>query len=156
MRTFQQGKTILIKPTSDNASTFCNSPVAITKALKESSFRKIIPKDVRLNRRRNLLAIDLHDSDLNQMQNLLKTTQFGKYQVSCSQPLSECMVSGVIGPVETDISEAELTELIKCKNTEVLRVTRLNKFKNTLSGKKEPSLTIKIDFSGNILPNSVP
>ena len=155
LQNFQQGRTVLIKPTGPNAATFCNSPVAISKALKENPFKRFIPKAVRLNRNRNLLAIDLHDHDLNNINSLLQVTEFGKFQVMCTQPYSDTSVSGVIGPVEKDITAEELFELIKCNNAEILKISRLNKFKNTSSGGKEPSMNIKIDFAGKILPPKV-
>lgn len=152
MESNKKGTTILLHPYGENASSFCQSPVAIAKGLKNEPFNKIVPKDIRINKRRNIVAIELYETDTHNLKALLQATELGKFKVKCSQPLSDTVCYGVIGPIEEDIDVEEVKEMLKCYTAKVLRVTRLSKFKG---GKKELSTTVKIDFEGKILPNKV-
>ena len=59
--------------------------------------------------------------------------------------------SGVIGPISMDIEVEDLKQFL-ISPRKVLRVIRLPKF---TSGKKEESSSIRIDFAGELLPQTV-
>jgi len=153
-----KGNSIIITPVGENAQSFCYSPIAIARGLKQDPFNKITPKEVRINKRRNLIAIEVYDSDKPKIEilKLLEVTKLGKFDVTCRRPLNEVVCSGVIGPVEADISVKEIQEALKCYSTAILKVTRLNRFnKSKHINRKEPSLSVKIDFHGDVLPRKV-
>lgn len=155
----KSGSTILINPEGDDANTFCYSPIAISRGLKENPFNKIIPKDTRINKSRNLLAIELYDSDIQYIPTLLKATKLGKFNIKCSLPMNENICSGVIGPIENDIPIEDLELMVKCHEAEIAKITRLPKFVKSNEDdqrmRKQPSMTIKIDFKTTTLPNKV-
>ena len=146
------GTVILVSPIGENASSFSKSPIAIARGMKSEPFNKIIPKDLRINNRKNILTIELEEKDQNMMYILLQQTQLDKFKIKCYQPRKDIVSSGVIGPIELEVSDDEIKENIRCYDTEVVHVKRLFKFRNTESGHKEPSMTIRLDFTGSTLP----
>ena len=146
---------IIITPTGANAGTFSQSPVAIAMGMKAHPFNLVTPKKVRINRRRNNLTIELHNDDTMHMEILLKATNIGKFSVTCTEPLSVRTSSGVISPVELDISDSDLKHMLS-SDKKILKVTRLPRFnKEKASGRKEPSSSVRIDFDGETIPDKV-
>ena len=161
LNSFKKGTTILISPiagpSKTNITKFSSNPVTIAKSLQEFPYNQVTPKEVRRNTRRNIVVIELFETDLQMMDSILKATNFGNYIVKCSRPLSDIICSGVIGPIDSELSNDEIRSMLRCHtdNIEIHNVSRLNKFKNTASGKKEISLSVKIDFIGNTIPRRV-
>lgn len=149
-----KGTTILIMPTDNNA-TICSNPVAISRGLTKEPFNKIIPKDVRINKRRNLIALELDSKDLTHIEDIMSATHLDKYSIKCYQPKSEIICSGVIGPIDVDQAISEIRPLLKCYSAKIVEVVRLFKFRNTASGMKEPAKTLKLIFEGKVLPEKI-
>jgi hypothetical protein len=142
--------TILIKQIDQNKN-FTNDPVGIAKGFKDLKLSTI--KDVRLNKRRNLIAVDFMDPNNNEMQKLLAIEVLGKYKIKCYKPSIESNIykSGVIGPIDLDVNLDEMKAMTD-STPKVLNMMRLPKFSN---GKKEESLMIKVDFEGKVLPQKL-
>ena len=129
-------------PTGVGAGMFSRSPVAIAMGLKDHPFNLIVPKDVRINKRRNIVALELHFDDIRCIDTLLAVTKLGKFTVTCTEPSSEKICSGVINPIELGISDSELMNVLS-SSLPILRVTRLSKFnKEKTINKKEPSTSV--------------
>ena len=61
----------------------------------------------------------------------------------------------MVGPVDLDLSDDELIQIIRSEQIPINKITRLFKYKNTASGKEEPSPTIKVDFEGTVMPSHI-
>ena len=155
IESFQKGNTIIIAPANDSDTNFCNSPIAISRGLTKEPFNKVTPKDVRINKRRNIVAIELENKDIIHMQSLLDAKTLDKFEIKSYIPRADTICSGVIGPIDKDQNVDEIKGYLRCYTTSIIEVTRLYKFRNTSSGRKEPAQTLKIDFEGKVLPTKV-
>ena len=155
------GLTILVAQEPEDCGEYMGSsskrlsqdPLGIARALKSLlDFSSV--KDVRINGRRNLLAVEFVSIDASERSNLLEATRLGKYAVHCYRPsLDHHNVSwGVIHNVTLDENLEELRALISCDAFPVLKIVRLNKF---TGGSKQPSTSVKIGFAGNSIPKYV-
>jgi hypothetical protein len=148
MMTQDKNITVLIKQI-DNNRKFTFDPVGIANGFKDLGFNTI--KDIRLNKRRNIIAVDFQNSNCKEMEVLLETVRLNKYGIQCYKPLdSSNFRSGVIGPVDLEVDLEEFKNLAENELTKILKMTRLPKFS---SGRKEESLMIKVDFAGTSLPD---
>lgn len=101
-------------------------------------------KDVRLNTRKNIMAIDVKNSSaLNTLQHI---TQLGNIKVRSIVPADGATVTGVIYDIDNEISNADLPILIKpaSENNVIVYVGRLG---NTRC--------VRITFKGDCLPSYV-
>jgi hypothetical protein len=125
------------------------NPVLVAKELN-----KIIPdsfvKDVRINKRHNIVAVEFNPNEDEAMKTLLSTMNFGQWQVQCCRPPSylENTCSRVIGSVghEIDLDDFLNMQGQACK---IVRISRLPKFSRA---SKEDSLVLKLDFKGKKMP----
>ena len=139
---------ILIKPTGENAKKLINNPVAIVKALKESSFSRFNDKQVRINKRKELIAIDMKSS-LEKIPELLRTDKIGNWPVYCYQPKSDVYRYGVIYPVDRNADLNELLEMIEIPNSEI-KALNLTRLKKKVDNTWVDSETIKITFKNDL------
>ena len=137
-----------------SSKKFSLDPIAISKSLKTLGFDETQVKDIRINKHRNLVAIEFVTPECSGISVLLDNQSFGPFAVKCYRPAVDSVdVSwGVIGPLHFDIDLDELLSEISCEGFQVVRLLRLPRF---ASGKKEDSLSVKIGFSGPELPRSV-
>lgn len=113
-------------------------------------------KDVRPNRRRNIIAVELNSDKKEIVDILMAITNIGKYPVKAylPGPDSHIAYSGVIGPIGVDTNLDELLELQRRSPDlpPIVKMTRLSKFTNSV---KETSLVVKVDFKEGPLPKKV-
>ena len=64
----------------------CLDHIGIARGIQSIIEEQNKLKDVRINRRRNIVAIELKVTDENMMQMLLHSRKFGKWEVKCFQP----------------------------------------------------------------------
>ena len=152
--------TIIIAPTGDNKKEFTNSPIAINRGLTQYPFSLVKLKEVRRNRRRNIVAIEMDHTETDIIiQEILNSEKLDKFKVKCYRPMSDTTSYGVIGPIEAGVTEQEIMDIIKCHGCDVVKVTRLYKFNRLQTSestqKKTPSLTFKLDFNSTELPKRV-
>lgn len=152
IRSDQNGKTIIIKPTGANANSFLKDPVGLAKGFKCSPFTSV-KAEMRVNNRRNVVAVELNENNQELINELVKTKKIGKWDVTCYQPGRDVICSGVIGPIGKETNLQELQDLMEAEGGKpIIGVTRLNQFKG---GHKQESLSIKVDFAGRVLPNKI-
>ncbi len=141
--------TVLIKQTSLYANKISLNPVLVAKELNKIIQDSSV-KDVRINKRRNIVAVEFNPNEEEAIKTLLSTMNFGQWQVQCHRPSSdlENTCSGVIGPVGHDVDLDDLLNMQRqaCK---IIRISRLSKFSGA---SKEDSLVLKLDFEGKQIP----
>jgi hypothetical protein len=148
----ENNNTVIIKQLSPDTRKISLDPITVARELQ-----KIIQDtsihDVRINKRRNIIAVEFKPSEKQEQEKLLSTTKLGNWTIKCYRPTldpgNSC--SGVIGPVGLDVNIEELLDLQKqpCK---IVKITRLPKFSGSV---KEESLVLKVDFEGSQLPEKV-
>ena len=142
-------------PSSTGVDTkrFTHDPIALSRGLKEILDFSTV-KDVRVNKHRNIIAVEFCEGVTSELTALLGVTSLGPFAVRCYTPASrkgnECY--GVIGPIHEDVNLEELLPSVVCDGFTVTNLMRLPKFG---SGSKELSRAVKITFSGPTLPSSV-
>lgn len=145
-------KTIIIKPIGSNADSFLKDPVGLAKGFKNSPFAKLA-YDARVNNRRNLVAIELREPNVELMEVLLKVNKIGKWDITSYIPGSDARCYGVIGPIDKIVDLTEIKDIIETEQQlQVISVNRLDFFKG---GKRQPSTAVKLEFKGTELPNKV-
>ena len=88
-KSYGKGNTIILSAHGENAQSFCYSPVAIYRGLQQPPFNTVVPKDVRFNRRRNIVTLELFDDDSHKIDEILSATKLGKFNISSKRPLSD-------------------------------------------------------------------
>ena len=153
--------TVLIAQTSssvgsllgEDSKRFTLDPVALSRGLKAALDFSVI-KDVRVNKHRNIVAVEFTAGASSHMDALLALPSIGSYSVRSYLPSARRgdVCRGVIGPIHEDVNIDELLPSVTCDGFTVVELTRLPKFKG---GSKEMSRAVKICFSGQKLPPSV-
>lgn len=122
------------------------------------SFNKQLPqeeiKDIRINRRRNVVAVEVKSPTPELMDKLKNISKIGKCTVKGHKPSEEVLgthCSGVISPIGLDADLNELGSMMTSP-AKILKLSRLPKFSN---GRKEDSVAIKIDFEGSEIPERI-
>ena len=110
------GMTFIIKPSEHSANlSFTKNPIKLARALKEEPFSNLDRKNVRVNQRRNLIAIEVNSINDSLKEQILSTKSFAEVEVQVYIPKSEIQVMGVIGPIDQSVTMDELRELLKCE-----------------------------------------
>lgn len=133
---------------------FTQDPVALSEGLT-SALDKEVVKEIRPNKRRNIVAVEFKESACTQMKEFLSLMALGPFAIRCYQPVSNAsnLQWGVIDPIHEDVDVSKLLPIIVCDgDTRAVQVYRLHKYS---SGRKELSKAVKIGFSGSALPHSV-
>jgi hypothetical protein len=145
-------KTIIIKAIGANANSFLKDPVGLAKGFKCSTFATV-KAEMRVNSRRNVVAVELKQRDEELIKELVKTKRIGRWEVICYQPGMDLICSGVIGPIDKETNLQELQDLMEADGGQtIVGVTRLNQFKG---GFKQESLAIRVNFEGKVLPSKI-
>ncbi|XP_049276264.1 uncharacterized protein LOC119374771 [Rhipicephalus sanguineus] len=134
--------TVLFVPVSPSDNLRHLNRQTISRKLESLAPNEI--KDVRVNPRKNVLAIDvIHQASLLA---LTRVTDFDGIKVRAHLPLNKDMVVGVIYDVDISIPCGDLAMLIKevSDHSNIVQVSRLGN-----------SRCVKIVFKGDILPSHV-
>ena len=146
--------TIIISPSGENSKSFTTDPVGLAQGLRNSPFHKINKKDLRVNRRANIVAVELYTGDENEIESLLEVTNIGKWMVNCYLPRSRTTDSiyGVVKGIDQTVGMEELKELTQDDN--IKNMMRLPSYRN---GVKQESTAIRIQFNEQVkqLPSFV-
>ena len=136
-----------------SSKRFSLDPLGVARGLKVILDYSSV-KDVRINRRRNVVAVEFSSVEASEKTALLAATHVGKYAVHCYRPATDFFnVSwGVIHHVSLEEDLEELQAIITCDAFPVVKIVRLNKF---TGGSKQPSTSVKLGFDGNSLPKFV-
>ena len=104
-----QGKVILITPEPRKAKDLINNPIEVTEMLDKGVFGKIDVEDVRINKRKLIITVQIKDPTDAIIQEILATEKLGDWNIHCSIPNSDKFKYGVISPVHqsTDIEKIQ-------------------------------------------------
>ena len=154
-------RTILIGQPLGDCDTFLGSssrwlsldPIAVARGLKAIVDHSKV-QDIRINRRRNVVAVEFTTVAASEASSLLKVTHIDKYAVLCYRPSTDhkTLSWGVLHDVGLDVDLEELKASIVCADSSVLSVVRLNKF---TGGVRQVSTSVKVGFSSASLPSFV-
>ena len=146
-------KTILIKP--ENLELIRN-PVEIAIAVQKSITDQNKIKDVRTNRKLNIIAIEFKENEDHLIENLISTNKIGKWTASLKRPNTDTIKIGVISPVAIELDTDNIKQYIKSNgrtiSNEVISVERMKK--RTAKGWVN-SQSVKISFKTTDLPKSL-
>ena len=78
------GTVIIIKPL-DNVKELINNPVEIIKATNNSFFNCPEVKEIRVNKRKNILVAEMRENNPTVLKQLLEVNMLGKCAVNCYQ-----------------------------------------------------------------------
>ncbi|CAN7939439.1 unnamed protein product, partial [Ixodes hexagonus] len=109
-----------------------------------TALEKLCPEciiEVRVNDRLNLIAVDTRNGQTTRA--LLNCTSICGLKVTAYEPLSRSTAIGVIRDVDSNLSDAEITENIR-STVRIIRLRRLG-----------TSESVKINFAGTELPSHV-
>jgi hypothetical protein len=89
------------------------SPATLCTALATPPYSTSSIKDVRVNLRKSLIAIEVENP--NNIEDILSATTLGPWNVGCSRPKQAKYLYGVVSPVEID---ADIESLQACLKVE--------------------------------------
>jgi hypothetical protein len=149
-----QNSVVLIKPSDPNNRELLNNPIELAAVLDGSPFGKYKMKDIRTNKRKNIITAEIENPTKEILQELLSVTCLGKWKVNCSQPNSEIHKYGVISPVSinADLEQIKAQMKVRQSNAEIYNVQRL---KRKSGSEWTDSVSLKITFTGDEIPESV-
>ena len=101
---------IIIQPSEACRQSFFQSKIALFRLLQKSQFQEAKIKISKTNQAKGIQII--HYEDHTKTEELLKITKMGNFDVKCYIPKSESFKIGMIGPIELDIEEEEIVQLL--------------------------------------------
>ena len=120
---------LLIRLQTENSKEILTNPILIHKLIYQSDFKKLRIKDIRINKKKDIIAIEnseaLQDREIDI---LTKIEKLGKFPVKCYIPNMEKYTYGVISPISLDIDLEELRQQLMNENDlNVIRIDRLKR-----------------------------
>ena len=97
--------------------------------MEASEINNMQVKDIRINKRKEVIVVELQEEDQENIEKILQITRLGQYQVRCYIPDRELYKIGVITPVNIDADLEEIKILIRDK-FKVVDIERLKKKTN--------------------------
>ena len=150
---------IVIRPLSKD---LMHNPIEIAKSIKASTFGKYPFKDIVTNKKKQVITVELEKPSDKIVHELLQVTKLGKWDVTCSGPNAgtDMMKTGVISPVSKNIDLDDLLQFIKIKSSNInqnqqTKIKSIHRLNRKVNNEWEPSLSIKILFEGEALPDAV-
>ena len=163
MNSLGSNSVVLIEPKS---SDLMKNPLKMALAIANSPLKELQEenhiKDIRTNKRRNLIVVELSKNHLESLETILKIDKLGDFEVEAHLPITEAYKYGVISPVDTDIDPNSLLELIKVREPvgifgqdgNLVEVQRLKR-KDKVSGSWVDSESLKLTYKGSKLPEVI-
>jgi len=146
-------RVILIRPANEDAKKMLTSPEQLCLALEGPPFNTLQIKDVRVNRRKGLIAVELVSYHEASIKLLLQLTQLGAWPVTCTQSNQGKFCYGVIGPIEVNSDTSTLVRRVdSCSSGKLVKMERLSR---TVDGKRVPSTSVRVVFEGRDLPAKI-
>lgn len=150
-------KVVIIEPVADPdgpgarpLSKFFSNEIALSAALTNSPFGKAGIGHISRNPRRQLLVVTMKGDSPEDLTQLLRVTRLGSWNVKCRLPVNQTMSTGVIGPLGEDVSDEELTSVLRDSGHKDLKDARAERI---LKGKdKIKTPMFKIYISSSTLP----
>lgn len=145
---------VIVKLTDVNSLNLINNPVLLSKEIQNSTFGTIQVKDIRVNKRKNLIIVELDQPDHEIIQSLLKVTKLGRWTVECYLPNADLYKSGVIAPVSTEADIEEIRGLMNVKGGE-MGISKIERLKKKTENGWVDSESLKITFTATNIPEAV-
>ena len=102
---------IIVQPNEENRSAFFSSKMKLFRLLQNSPFQHANIISSKTNMSKGIQIISFTNKSMTD--ELLKITKLGDYDVTCYQPNSLFKSKvGMIGPIELDVKEEEIVELL--------------------------------------------
>ena len=147
---------LFIEFAADDSRELLANPFKINKLIyNNDDFKRLKIKDIRVNRKRNLIAIENENSlNNNIIEDLTSIHRLGEYNIRCYLPNSDIFVLGVIKPISIDVDLNELKQTIIIENDiDVVGVERMKS--KDRDNNWIDSHAIKLKIKSNTLPASI-
>ena len=105
-----KGTAIVIQPSNDSRAGFFSSTVKLFRILQNSLFHSARILQSRSNPYKGIQTVVVEDNT--KVDQLIQITDLGGYEVKCSRATFQKFKIGLIGPIEMDITEGEIVELL--------------------------------------------
>lgn len=149
-----EDRVVIIKPEGDRGRELINNPIKLNSMLDQSEFGNIEIKDIRVNKRKEMIIIELAESS--RIEELLKIKHLNEYPIRVYTPENESYKSGVIWPVSRDADLEEIKRHLVIDNKgngdELHKIERLKKKTGETWIETE---SIKVTFKCKNLPQGV-
>lgn len=146
---------ILVKFTDSNSHDLLKNPLKINRIIKNSILYAKELKDIRINHRKSLIAIE-YNRELGPEQ-IVKVNTIKKlddYNVECYLPNSDVFKVGVISGISLDIKTDEIKSEINAYDENKV-VHKVERMKRKINNNWEDSLSIKLTFQADELPEEI-
>jgi len=145
---------LIVKVESENAMELLTDPLAVNELIFSEKFETINIKDVRINRRKLLIAVESETVLTQEQISFLTSIKcLGQFAVKCYIPNSDIFSYGVIYPISVKTNLENLKMKMKTSNdTEIHKIERLKK---RVNGSWVDSDSIKVTFIDSKCPEAV-
>ena len=150
----REGTVIIIKPAEAQSREIMNNPIELNRLITNSEFSKHKMKDIRVNKRRKLIVMQLENKNAKAIQELLKIKKLGEVAITSYIPDKDKYKYGVINPVSIRVSTDQLLDNIVDRETSV-KVVKLERMKKRNGNEFIESESIKVVFEGERLPEGI-
>ena len=150
IRSQDQHRVIIIKPTGNNAEDLINNPFLLNKEMKSSSFAQATFADIRINKRKKIIVLELSERSDETLDKLLKEKKLGNYDIESYTPNRDKYKAGVIGPISVHVTTEEIKEALT--DYKVISVDRLKK---KVNNNWIDSTAIKLTFETSDIPADI-
>ena len=160
LRSQGSGSIVLVKIVEENHHQIINDPIKIAKLITNSIFDIEEVKDIRTDKRRATIVIEMVKENTELVKQFLAVTQLelgtGELiKVECCIPRNEMYKFGVISPVSTTTLMEELMELTKMEDGYPHKVVKMERLKKKTEDGWVDSTAIKITIAGKLLPKAL-
>ena len=149
-----EGTVLIVKPEEAQAREVINNPLKLNALIVNSEFNKHKMKDIRVNKRRKIIVMQLENNSAEVIQKLLKVKKLGEIAITSYIPDKDKYKYGVIYPVSTQVNTEQLLESIVHKENSS-QVVRLERMKKRNGSEFIESESIKVVFEGDKLPDGL-
>ena len=158
LRSQNKGTIVFVKIVEENAQQVISNPIRIAKLIANSIFDTKEVKDIRTDRRRATLVIELVNESPELTKKFLSVTSLGTdeiIKVECYLPRNEMFKYGVISPVNVTASTDELMELTKMEEGYPHKMIKMERLKKKTEDGWVDSTAIKVTIAGKELPKAI-
>ena len=107
-----EGTVLIVKPEEAQAREVINNPLKLNTLIANSEFNKYKMKDIRVNKGRKIIVMQLENNSAEVIQKLLKVKKLGEIAITSYIPDKDKYKYGVIYPVSTQVNTEQLLESI--------------------------------------------
>jgi hypothetical protein len=149
-----QGVVVIVKPTGEDTRTLFNDPIEITDLLDASDFGKSYVKDIRINKKKAIITVELKKHDPAVIQNLLTITKLGTWDIQVYLPNTDKQRIGVISPVHIGADLLKIQDRI-IPDILTAKVLKLERLRKKEGNEWVTSSSVKVTFACTQLPKDV-